>query len=98
MGDQRVDRSSIEVLLDEGDNALRALTFMRGLFAKGITPQSTLTFKEEESRQAFQSGNVVFEARKKPGEDFGDAQAQRPAPRRCGSRSATRARPDEGAE
>lgn len=47
-------------LLAEGDGAKHAFTFMRQLFADGISPQQVLTFQEEESRQMFGQGKAVF--------------------------------------
>jgi multiple sugar transport system substrate-binding protein len=47
-------------LLADGDGAVHAFTFMRSLFADGVSPRQVLTFQEEESRQMFQQGKAVF--------------------------------------
>jgi multiple sugar transport system substrate-binding protein len=47
-------------LLDEGDGAVYAYTFMQNLFKEGVTPKQVTTFQEEESRQMFAAGKAVF--------------------------------------
>ena len=44
----------------DSPEAIRALTFMRGLLTSGATPAEVLTWHEEESRFAFQNGNAAF--------------------------------------
>jgi multiple sugar transport system substrate-binding protein len=45
----------------DSDAAVRALTFMRdSIYADGIVPPSVLTWQEEQTRFAFQSGDAVF--------------------------------------
>ena len=55
-----IDEAGKKATLNDGDGAVRALTFMRELFESGVTPKSVSTFQEEESRQYFQKGNAVF--------------------------------------
>lgn len=47
-------------VVEEGDGTEHALTYLRGLFADGITPKVVTTFQEEEARLAFQNGTAVF--------------------------------------
>ncbi len=42
------------------DDAKAGLTFLVDGFAKGYIPKAAITYKEEESRNAFQSGQAVF--------------------------------------
>lgn len=49
-----------ESIIDKGDGTLYAFKFMRDLFKDGVTPKAVTTYREEESRQAFQQGKGVF--------------------------------------
>ena len=42
------------------EKGVAALTFMKSLFDKGITPKEALTWKEEESQIRFVSGEAIF--------------------------------------
>jgi multiple sugar transport system substrate-binding protein len=44
----------------DSPEGIRALTFMRQLFATGATPPEVLTWHEEETRFAFQNGSAAF--------------------------------------
>ncbi|MCG7426110.1 ABC transporter substrate-binding protein [Helcobacillus sp. ACRRO] len=44
----------------DSPEAIRAMTELRSAFDSGVIPKEALTYKEEESRQAFQDGRLVF--------------------------------------
>ena len=44
----------------DGEGAVKALQTLREGFDKGYIPKEALTYKEEESRQAFQDGTLIF--------------------------------------
>jgi len=44
----------------DSPQAVRALTFLRGLVDRGLSPREVLTWHEEETRFAFQNGTAVF--------------------------------------
>jgi multiple sugar transport system substrate-binding protein len=51
------DGKSVEIDSPEGE---KALTFMADGFKNGAVPKAVTTYKEEESRRAFESGNATF--------------------------------------
>ena len=59
-GGQILSPDGKTALIDKGDGVLHAFQFMRSLVKDGVSPTETLTFQEEESRQAFQQGKAPF--------------------------------------
>jgi len=51
------DGKSVEIDSPEGE---KALTFMANGYKTGAVPKAVTTYKEEESRRAFESGNATF--------------------------------------
>ncbi len=54
-----IDPDTRAVGLDQ-PQAIQAVEFLRGTIAQGISPPGVVTYREEETRRAFQGGEAVF--------------------------------------